>query len=826
MVATYHMNPNNAHFKTDKANYKFLPLDRRYVTRATSSDFVINKVEKAAANMIRVHARVNNANNVIRNLSATNDVLTVVALQYTQGDSTVTSDYAAVKRNAYNNFVLNYNRGAQGHAAGGSHLYATAAAAIAAAPQATLVWNNDKGVDLRQIVNTHLSVNGATEGQWDANADYSDHTAKNHGFKYSFELVGYMASEQGVNTRQSVHAAIDPANGYMMRAQMPSYASSSNYSQGVQQAYGYDSEKPNNLQNRATVGRMPLVRVILRDTINNEIASVGYLKFEITNTAQPTVDPEAEHYDVQPVTTAYTLQCENNNDVASKNVAWIELEREIIAKIAVLNAEGERVYGISRNDFEANYDLKLGAGSTNEAAQFASATLGATELSAADRIGSVITTTETENDGTLTQKLSWTVKNQQAYDKLTAGATELVTYICYQKKANPTLAGLIYDKFFVKFTWTPSAINLNPTAQMPANETPGAKNLMSWYDTNSKSAGSGWEEIHGNVETVGTTTAGALVDLAAALNTVAADDEFKFDIKSTLYGYQKKVTLDEPYNTTSLNNNLVANFYFKNGHGLYVNATGDKLYSTQAAANTNDATKLVAQIDPATGVVTYGNGTGAGSTAIAKELLNNVGGHTDLSTTVTARVGMRAWVCGNAGQIARKEVPIASTTPQRRGEFDIKFLCPVTIQDPGQNDVTDAITGGENTQMKLRFLDWRNHDFTSAADAAKRGGHNYFQYYKVTAITCDMANATTNFTGSWKKISEAIPAKQFTYIPPVLAGGFIQANNYGAIHYENDGTNHGDYKVRFPLIVTYEWGTIRPTVEFTVKNTTGQARQK
>lgn len=62
---------------------------------------------------------------------------------------------------------------------------------------------------------------------------------------------------------------------FTMRAQMPEG--------GKQQPYGYSAAEANKLQNPATMNREPLVRVILTDTVNNKIASVGYLKFKITD---------------------------------------------------------------------------------------------------------------------------------------------------------------------------------------------------------------------------------------------------------------------------------------------------------------------------------------------------------------------------------------------------------------------------------------------------------------------------------------------------------------------------------------------------------------
>ena len=204
--------------------------------------------------MVTVHTKYNG--DAVKSLAA-GDQVTVLALQYKGVNGTVTSDFAAVRATAYTDLKLNL--ASDPHAC--KHLYGTASDAISHDAQVNLKYNNDKGIDLRELINTDRVYEGGTCQGWDKNA--KEDLVKQAGFKYSFELVGY---HKGVNeTSQSAHAAI-AADGYTMRAQMPDG--------GNQQPYGYSAEKANNLQNPATMNREPLVRVILTDTVNNKIASV------------------------------------------------------------------------------------------------------------------------------------------------------------------------------------------------------------------------------------------------------------------------------------------------------------------------------------------------------------------------------------------------------------------------------------------------------------------------------------------------------------------------------------------------------------------------
>jgi hypothetical protein len=144
------------------------------------------------------------------------------------------------------------------------HLYTTAQDAIDNDPQVAIAYNNDKGIDLRTLVNTHYDVT-ATCQEWDKNA--ASGTVEKAGFKYSFDLVGYWSGKN--ETSETAHFGFK--DGYMVRAQLTK--------DGKQQAWGYE-------QNKATIGREPLVRVTLTDTINDLKVAVGLRQHAINAAAQ------------------------------------------------------------------------------------------------------------------------------------------------------------------------------------------------------------------------------------------------------------------------------------------------------------------------------------------------------------------------------------------------------------------------------------------------------------------------------------------------------------------------------------------------------------
>lgn len=715
LAATYFLNPSNAKMSNDAAKYSFIAYNKDYTRAAADygSTFKVESADLTTKGKVTVHAKYNG--NAIKNIAENNQV-TVLALQYTSGDSIVTSDFAAIKASTYSKLVLN-NPTLQHVDAIPSHLYQTAQDAINNAAQIHVAWNS-KGIDLREYVNTDRTYDkdeNPTCKAWDKNA--AEGLVEKSGFKYSFELVGYKSGKN--ETSQSAHAAI-ASNGYTLRPQMTAG--------GKQQAYGA-------AQNEATIGREPLVRVILKDTVNNKIAAVGYIKVVIEKTV---AENKAEEVDLVTVNKPYTIAC-GDNDIDLQKVTWAQVEEQLYAKL-----------NMSKEAFEDAYELDCG---TVDANQFEKATTDAEALAADKKIGTV-SQTRTDVAGKQTEVIAWSIKNQAAYAAFKAGKTTLSTYVRYALKADKTAA----NKYvYVKLTWTPSAINLKPSTTF-GNEN---KIKSYWYAANSAVAGTGYDEVHGNVEVVGTKD---------------ANDEYVFDLKNALVGNKLSVNLlTAPY--ADLNQELKLTFGFVTGKGLFASEDGTKVYAEK------ELTHEVASLDPVNGIVTYANNE------TAKKLLNAYG-HKDLKNTVTAIVAVKATICGNI------DVPVASN------EFNVKFLRPINVEEATAS-FEDAETAGSTANIKLTFTDWRDHNFT---DTKVTKGLDYFKYYGVKEIAVDIENATTDLNGnSSQKLKDLTDKVKFTFSAPAA----ISANNYGNLKYENNGLTVGQFHVYFPATITYDWGTIK-----------------
>lgn len=752
MKASYFLNPSNADVTEEAKDYKFLMSSAKYTdfTRAAATSiFTVKKVENKDGKL-NVSAKYDGE--AIKQLTyeygALNREMTLVALQYTKDDATVTSDFATLTTSDYSNVHILSAKSA--YTDSRAWLFRNATSTIysdpatkavqtsstegSVTPVAEVKYDNDKGIDLRSLIRTSWFVKG--HGYTTVETENAtEEKVKEAGFKYSFELVGY---HTGVNlTSQSAHAAI-AADGYTLRPQAVD-------DNGKQQAYGA-------AQTRAIIGREPLVRVILNDTVHNKIAAVAYMKIKIAENVT-TADPTQITKDFAD-NTAFTLNCDDANPALNKKVTWYEIENKILADNEV---------NMSKLEFEDTYELD---GPATDLTQFDKNTINANAIS--PKIGKVIVTTADVN-GTMTQVLQWTMSGNEAYTHFnTADATgkkptSISTYVRYTLKSGKTAPN---KYIYVKFTWTPSSINITPVANFGDQN----KIKMSWYAKNNLTAGTGYDEIHGNVEQMGKPT---------------SNDEFKFDIKNSLVG--NKITVDDmaaPYD--KLNSTVAANaqFTFVTGNGFYASADGLTLYGNQAK------TFVIATM------------TADGIVELAKDaetlVLLNANSPKELANVLTARVAVKSSLCWGAG------IKINNS------EFDVKFIRPISVES-ATAEFTDAVA--TTADVKLTFKNWNGFDFTDPNRAF--ASTDYFDYYKVSKIELDTDKATTDLNGGKQELKKVTSLIELKYTAPTENP--IQANKYGTLTYNNNGLTVGTFHITIPAKITYEWGVLNTEVVVTVK---------
>lgn len=744
MKASYFLNPSNADVTEDAKDYKFLMSSATYTdfTRAAANNiFTMKKVENKDGKLNVTAKYDGEAIKQLKRTMTRDREMTLVALQYSKDDAVVTSDFATLSTSDYDDVHILSAKSA--HTDWQAWLYTNAGRAITSdkstwdnvTPVAEVKYDNDKGIDLRSLIRTSWWTN-STGYTTVETTNATEEKVKEAGFKYSFELVGY---HTGANaTSQSAHAAI-AADGYTLRPQAVD-------DNGKQQAYGA-------AQPRAIIGREPLVRVILNDTVHNKIAAVAYMKIKIAENVT-TADPTAITVPFSD-NTAFTLNCDDTNPALNKKVTWYEIENKILAEPQV---------NMSKTEFESKYELD---GPANDLTQFDKNTLGANVVS--PKICKVAVTTADVN-GTMTQVLKCTMTGNEAYTYFnTADATgkkptSYTTWVRYTLKSGETAPN---KYIYVQFTWTPSSINITPVANFGDQN----KIQQAWYAENNLTAGSGYKEIHGNVEQMGKST---------------SNDEFKFDIKNTLLG--NKITVDKmaaPYDV--LNNTVAANaqFTFVDGNGFYASADGLTLYGNQAK------TFVIATMT-ADGIVELAKD------AKTLELLNAYSPK-EIANVLTARVAVKSSLCWGAG------IEIKNSA------FNVKFIRPISVES-ATAEFTDAVA--TTSKVNLTFKNWNGYNFTDPNRAF--ASTDYFAYYKVSKIELDTDNAKTDMNGNPNDLLKNVTSQiELKYIAPTENP--IQANKYGTLTYNNNGTTIGNFHITIPAKITYEWGVLNTKVVVTVK---------
>lgn len=743
MNAAYFLNPSNAAVTEDAKDYKFVVNNATYTsTRAASNPiFNIEKVNNYNG-VVDVHAKYSGEALKQLNLKENQKDMTLVALRYTKDGVSVTSDFATLVTSEYTGVEI---RNAKSNFSDyrSARLIGTAAAAIASnsgtvsgyTPIARVQYDDAVGIDLREYVKTFWKTSDNKYVSVEKKNATED-LVKNDGFKYTFELVGYTKGQN--ETSQSAHAAI-AADGYTLRAQAVN-------DKGLQQAYGKGE------QTRATINREPLVRVALNDTVNNKVVAVGYLKLKIVETM---ADPTFITKDFAD-NTAFTLNCDDKNPALNKKIAWHEVENQILA---------DKDINMSKNEFEATYQLD---GYSQNLTQFNNNTLNASVRE--NNIG-VVRVTKTDWQGTMTEVLQWTISGQEAYSIFkNEGVKEVSTYVRYALRNGKTAT---HKYIYVKFTWTPSQINIKPVTEFSNS----SKTKQLWYAANSLTAGTGYDEIHGNVEQIGAP---------------GAKDLFKFDIKSNLVGNKLALSaMKAPYDVLNKIVNGNAYFVFVDGHGFKAVNNMPNM-SILALPTTNDEYVPVATM------------TREGIVEVTKNaealVLLNAYGPDQLSKVLTARVAVKSATCWGA--------PLTISN----NEFDIKFLRPITVEGASA-EFTDATVS--SADVKLTFKNWNGYNFTDTKrpEASK----SYFAYYGVKKINLLTKLATTNLNGKDQKLSEVTTKIKLDYQAPTESP--IVADKYGKLTYYNNGLTVGDFTITIPAEITYDWGVLKTNVIVKVNKT-------
>ena len=742
VVANYHMNPSYFDVKRIKS-MSVVSDDKEYIqlgsTRAAAS--APSVVDKSWLNskdgMLSVTLNLD-ASKIVSDA----DHVTVLAVQAHMNDAegndtTVTSDYAAIAKSTINNIkIADPKLGGSSCTAGKKfHIYTTAKQAISNNATHEIVYNDPEGVDLMELVQMHFTRNNnATETSTDDVSKY--------GMKWEFAESHYTAGSN--KTSESAHIYLK--NNRVIACTVDA-----------------DGNAQPGTQDRSSIDRKPMVRVTLVDTTKttNNIVAVGFIKFTIVDEKAEPEDDKNIEFDGK----GYDLSC----DAFNYTQTWAEVENKVLSEL-----------NMSKAEFEANYTVEKTAAGATTCQLYSRNAAG--KPSKASEFGTVKEKVDPNNHETTV--LSWTVTAAEIYEEVWDAAKS-----AYKTGVNIETGVRFVSKDATKpdvYVWFHTGVITTPTAALNNSD----KIKENWASSNG-AIGSGYDEIHNNVEVYGQTD---------------AQDRFVNDILSTFAG--NDITLDIKGSEAFAGDKLDYSFRFiisdayktqvgqsGNKYTMSVSADGQILYAEYNGSKQSVAalatTHVITSAQGINSVVWYTNNP------YALDLLN-AASHTDIAKTVTATVGIFA---KNGCDM---ELPIANNT------FDIKFLRPLDMEGADKVTFTDAIDGGNKKDIAdlVVFSDWRD-----------QWKEDYIEYYGVTAITADTDGITTTLNGGTlgktllSSVSKNIKFSQ----EGVGTEGEYGGVNFGYLLYENNGQVTDTFQIRVPLTVTYDWGEIKTSyVDITV----------
>lgn len=763
--ASYWMNPSNATVDTVTANVKkhfsFIVNNAEYTRAAQESDIVVDsaRFDKDERGLLNVFFSMKNANNIAKIPATGNGNVDVMALRYNysteNSDTTIMSDFAALKQYKIENFYINKanngNAGAPTAQSGENHLAVTAAAAVShnsngeySAPTLEIAYNNTEGIDLDEWINVHYDINGETDKYW---GDQDEINKKK--FKLVYELIGYKANDAD-KTNESQHATISSDN--------------------VLTVHDVNGETGS----RKIIGRTPLVRVTLVDVNTNEqVAAVGYIVVKITDVSSEPVKVD----DIEAIDNGYTVICDDNvalNNV--KAITWQEVEDKVLGEL-----------DMSKEEFESNYSLEVVNGTKN-AKQYSYDGKDNSFSEMTDRIGEIVNTED--EFGHTTNILTWTVRNQEAYQLFVKNnKSEVSVYV----KFTPNNTVYSQRDVYVKLTWAPSVVNKTPEATiLDAVE---HKSKADWHATNSREEG--WKELH--VQVGSATVAGATCEyenltVAKTFNKQPIDI-IKDDLGSTYAALANAANVTYKFAPLSQQTNKSYISLEGKTYDITVASDGSKIYAEGtllASINASDGKIIMSKND------------------VSKAIINNYQ-KGELAKALTLTVLVEPSTC----EPAEKLIVL------NNNKFDVKVIKPIFVTDTAVEDMELNNASTLTRDVFLSFEDFNGYDPQTFWDNSM-DKVEFWKFYGVTSIKCDESEIKTNYTGQWTSVDPSV----FTidYTEPV---GDIKLNNMGKVTLTQVNMSRANsFDVEIPLTITYNWGTLTAYVTVHVKAAPGMSTIK
>ena len=712
---------------------------------------------------------------------------------------------------------------------GGRHLYDDVKDAAEQSATVEIAYNNKGGINLNELVTTHVGAN--SQRSWNTQSTYAwtEDELKAHGMKYNFEQVRFTIGDNQTEQSQN-HSILKKPNG--------EYGDTYIYPCGVKSNSDtdiIDSEADESLlgESIASVGRTPLIRVELTDTVNNRIVSVGYIKFKIV---YPETPIETEAFDLGE----YYYSCGE----ATKKIAWHAIEMKLLNAAGVVS-EG----GTSKETFDALYEIVKNAdGSVTQWIKTDKQDVNGQPIyETASHIGVI---NELGDDGAeTTDVLSWTLDRADFVQCVNDPTYPVVTETRYVKYTPKKYLG--NSNFNKEPVYLPISIELRYPQAIMAN-----KLAKYWYAENSMNESNDAipvadrQFIHANVEVPNTTTDVKTadcdfyfeIDSRFELNKTGHSDKGQIYIGGTWEGAdnvcwnrnENAPTFDiipaawnpaQSWNTdgnfSSFTDDKLAYYYYfaLNNNNKKVpgtrytsgfDASGNPVYAQKeyilSVDNDTENNPVMLATDPANlgidyefmNTALYATPAGGGPrTMIASLIYNLESGHTrkhgvwlKLQDNAVAKDLLNVpeeWSGKNTDAAAAAELLKATLDvtigvapfnedcgaylPLQNPEFGTEILKPV-YTNPGKRIAFEDARDGNTDSTKVDLADLVNFYDWRTLQFAKN--LDYYNYYVVSDITVNPEDIYTNISGEWKPLKDTSLDVEFH----VVRNGAVVDNGY------------------------------------------------
>jgi len=805
--AQYFLNPSSAEIDTeDMSKWSYIVNNATLTTRASDGDIKVDSVKRTNKRSGEITVYFNLDGKKL--LNDENGKIDVAALRYNYtteagNDTTITSDFAALKKSVAKNFLINKVtiKGAVDTEKANSddekltHLCRTAEEAVAVdddnellnQPYFTLVYNNPDGIDLDEWINVHYDL-GKGDVLWGGQG-----TINKKNFTLNYELIGYLNKEAN-KTNESSHAKIE---GSVLK---------------VVDING----KTGSEANRSLIGRRPLVRVTLRDQNNNNaLVQVGYIVVDII---APEDKAETVEVDLSNFDDAYTLACEDDQ-VFVGYTTWDEIEGDLLFVL-------EDSLGVSKDEFEDGWTFDEDYIYVKEDGKFVAYENGnytfdnhtPTFLSYGD-YGTVAYSENADDHKYGTNVLAWALDNSAAYQWLVDEEEKSISvWAHFTKNGSSKGNGDIY----VKLTWTPKATNIAPTYTF----TKADKVVADWHQHNSRAAGTtdaNMTDVHMQIGAPTSTD-------VAEFNQYTLDESFNYDGTVTVNKITELIKAGLKNTVyTNLVDDVKAYYRFvkpsnswkatgESGKEYTLTLSADKLV---VKATLNSTVEEIATLDEVTGKITINE-----DSEFAKDLINypKRTGDSDSGDTTdqfTLYVQVYAETCVPTENGDETVITLVNDM------IYVKVIKPLYVTSIDV-DPMELNKGTELTKdVLVNFVDFVGYN-PAEFDEYNTSSVDFFEFYDITKYEVDETNITTDYTGSKKKIDTNKFTVDFTAATEPYTVDPITGNPYiGVVTLTQVNMSMAnEFHIWIPVKITYALGTLNAQIEITVKASAGKEAKR